>query len=61
MRCGTRVRVSHGGRAVDAVVGDRGPYIGGRTFDLGPGVWRGLGYTSEAAFGVRTVTVAVAR
>lgn len=55
--CGTPLTVSANGRSVRTKVGDRGPYSGGREFDLGPGVWRALGFSSEYAFGVRTVMV----
>lgn len=55
--CGTRLTVTSNGRSVTTVVGDRGPYSGGREFDLGPGVWSALGYGSASAFGVRTVLV----
>lgn len=41
---GTRVLISYHGRQVTAVVRDRGPFVGGRTFDLGPGVARALGF-----------------
>lgn len=37
MPFGTRVTVYFGGRQACAVVNDRGPYIAGREFDLGPG------------------------
>lgn len=56
---GTKVLVRYGGRTVLTEVGDRGPYISGREFDLAPGVWRGLGYSSPLALGVRTVDVVV--
>lgn len=36
--CGTRVTIRYRGRQVRVPVVDRGPYIGGREFDLGPGV-----------------------
>jgi hypothetical protein len=32
--CGTKVRFRYGGRSVTATVDDRGPYVGGRTWDL---------------------------
>lgn len=41
---GTRVLISYHGREVTAVVRDRGPFVGGRTFDLGPGIARALGF-----------------
>jgi rare lipoprotein A (peptidoglycan hydrolase) len=34
---GTRIQFSYRGRSCIAVVMDRGPYVGGREFDLGPG------------------------
>jgi uncharacterized protein YraI len=41
--CGTRVLLRYHGRTVVATVRDRGPYIAGRIFDLGPAVCRYLG------------------
>ena len=41
--CGTRVRIRSGGRLVEAQVLDRGPYVDGLTFDLGPAVCQALG------------------
>ncbi|HEY3728767.1 MAG TPA: septal ring lytic transglycosylase RlpA family protein [Solirubrobacteraceae bacterium] len=32
--CGTKVRLRYGGRSVTAVVDDRGPFVGGRDWDL---------------------------
>lgn len=55
--CGTRLTFRSNGRTVSTVVGDRGPFVGPREFDLGPGVWAALGYSSASAFGVRTVEV----
>jgi rare lipoprotein A (peptidoglycan hydrolase) len=40
---GTLVEVSVNGTSVVAPVRDRGPYVRGREFDLGPGVRRALG------------------
>jgi rare lipoprotein A (peptidoglycan hydrolase) len=40
---GTLVEFEYGGRRAVAVVADRGPYVAGREFDLGPGVARTLG------------------
>ncbi len=51
---GTKVQVSYGGRTVSAVVQDRGPYIRGREFDLGPGVAKALDFS-----GVGNVSVKV--
>jgi rare lipoprotein A (peptidoglycan hydrolase) len=41
---GTRIEFEYGGRACVAVVQDRGPFIAGRTFDLGPGTAQALGF-----------------
>jgi rare lipoprotein A (peptidoglycan hydrolase) len=41
---GTRIQFSYNGRTCVAVVGDRGPYVGGREFDLGPGTAKALGF-----------------
>ncbi len=42
---GTRVQFKYRGKSVTAVVQDRGPYVGGRTFDLGPGTAKALGFS----------------
>jgi hypothetical protein len=42
--CGTKVRISYRGRTVTATVRDRGPYAGGREFDLAGAVARRLGF-----------------
>lgn len=42
--CGTQVTFSYGGRTVAAVVDDRGPYVGGRTFDLNQNTAAALGF-----------------
>ncbi len=41
---GTRIQFEYNGRSVIAVVNDRGPFVGGRTFDLGPGTATALGF-----------------
>ena len=41
---GTRIQFEYNGRTCTAVVNDRGPYAGGRTFDLGPGTAQALGF-----------------
>lgn len=41
---GTRIQFEYKGRTAVAVVNDRGPYVGGRTFDLGPGTAQALGF-----------------
>jgi rare lipoprotein A len=43
LRMGTRVRFTYHGRSVVAPVGDRGPYIRGRSYDLSEAVARALG------------------
>jgi rare lipoprotein A (peptidoglycan hydrolase) len=45
MAFGTRIQFEYKGRTCTAVVQDRGPYIGGRVFDLGPGVAKALGFS----------------
>ena len=40
---GTVVEFAYGGKSAIAVVADRGPYVAGREFDLGPGVAHVLG------------------
>lgn len=47
---GTRIEFEYRGRTVIAVVNDRGPFIAGRTFDLGAGTANALGFA-----GVQTV------
>lgn len=54
--CGTKLAIRYRGRSVQAVVRDRGPYVGGREFDLAGAVARKLGFD-----GVGTVWVAVQR
>lgn len=51
--CGTKVTIRYRGRQVRVPVVDRGPYSGGREFDLGPGVRSALRFD-----GVGTVQVA---
>jgi rare lipoprotein A (peptidoglycan hydrolase) len=42
--CGTRVTFRIGGRSVNAVVDDRGPYVGGREWDLNQNIAAALGF-----------------
>lgn len=42
---GTRVTFKYKGKSVTAVVQDRGPYVSGRAFDLGPGTAKALGFS----------------
>lgn len=53
---GTKVEIEYKGRRVIAVVKDRGPYVRGRTFDLGPGTAKALGFS-----GVGTVRWRIVR
>ena len=46
--CGTRVTFSYGGRTVVATVDDRGPYVGGRTWDLNQNTAAALGFSGVA-------------
>jgi peptidoglycan lytic transglycosylase len=54
--CGTKVTIRYRGRTAQAVVRDRGPYVGGREFDLAGAVARKLGFN-----GVGTIYVATSR
>jgi len=54
--CGTKLAIRYRGRTVQAVVRDRGPFVGGREFDLAGAVARKLGFD-----GVGTVWIAVQR
>ena len=51
MAFGTRIEFQYKGRTCVAVVQDRGPYVSGRLFDLGPGTAKALGFS-----GVGTVS-----
>lgn len=42
---GTKVEINYNGKTVLAIVKDRGPFIPGREFDLGPGVAKALGFS----------------
>ena len=50
---GTRVLIKYRGRSVTAVVQDRGPFIAGRTFDLGPGTAKALGFSGVGMISYR--------
>jgi hypothetical protein len=43
--CGTKVQMRYGGRTVSAVVDDRGPYVGGRDWDLNQDTAAALGFS----------------
>lgn len=47
--CGTKVTFRNGGRAVNAVVDDRGPYVGGREWDLNQNTAAALGFGGVGA------------
>jgi rare lipoprotein A len=53
--CGTKVELKYGGRTVMATVDDRGPYVYGRTWDLGQSTRAALGFDG----GVGTVWASV--
>jgi hypothetical protein len=42
--CGTKVTFRHGGREVTATVDDRGPFVGGRSWDLNQNTAGALGF-----------------
>ena len=42
--CGTKVRFRHAGHTVTATVDDRGPYVGGRAWDLNQNTAAALGF-----------------
>ena len=43
--CGTKVTFAYGGRTVQAVVDDRGPFVGGRDWDLNQNTAGALGFS----------------
>ncbi len=47
--CGTKVTFQYGGRTVTAVVDDRGPYVGGREWDLNQNTAHALGFGGVGA------------
>jgi rare lipoprotein A len=47
--CGTKVTFHYGGHAVTAVVDDRGPFVGGREWDLNQNTAGALGFGGVAA------------
>jgi rare lipoprotein A (peptidoglycan hydrolase) len=50
--CGTKVTIRHGGHVVRVPVIDRGPYVGGREFDLTAATARRLGFRGHGAIQV---------
>lgn len=55
MKFGTKLQFSYKGRTCTAVVKDRGPYVSGRTFDLGPGTAKALGFGGVGTVSYRIV------
>lgn len=55
MKFGTKVQISYNGKTVVAVVKDRGPYVDGRTFDLGPGTAKAVGFSGVGTIRWRVV------
>ncbi|MDY0228138.1 MAG: septal ring lytic transglycosylase RlpA family protein, partial [Desulfomicrobium apsheronum] len=55
MAFGTRIEFRYKGRTCIAVVNDRGPFIAGRTFDLGPGTAKALGFSGVGTVEWRVV------
>ncbi|MCX8007348.1 MAG: septal ring lytic transglycosylase RlpA family protein [Coriobacteriia bacterium] len=52
---GTKVEIEYKGRRVLAVVMDRGPFVRGRTFDLGPGTAQALRFSGVGTIRWRIV------
>lgn len=52
---GTLIEFKYRGRRAVAKVADRGPYTAGRTFDLGPGVVRVLGFSGVDEISYRII------
>jgi rare lipoprotein A (peptidoglycan hydrolase) len=50
--CGTKVTIRHRGRLVRVKVIDRGPYVGGREYDLTAATARKLGFSGAGAIQV---------
>lgn len=53
---GTRIEFQYRGRTCVAVVKDRGPYVAGRVFDLGPGTAKALGFSGVGTVDYRIVS-----
>jgi hypothetical protein len=47
--CGTRVSLRHGGRTIRVRVIDRGPYVGGREYDLTAATARRIGFSGHGS------------
>ncbi len=50
--CGSKITLRHGGRVLRVPVIDRGPYVGGREFDLTAATARRLGFHGHGAIQV---------
>jgi rare lipoprotein A (peptidoglycan hydrolase) len=50
--CGTKVTLRHGGHVVRVPVIDRGPYVGGREYDLTAATARRLGFYGHGSIQV---------
>lgn len=57
LSCGRQLTVCYRRRCVHTVVGDRGPFVGGREFDLSAGLTFRLCSCSPMEWGVRHVRV----
>lgn len=53
---GTQIEFSYNGRTCIAVVMDRGPFSGGRVFDLGPGTASALGFSGVGTVQYRIIS-----
>lgn len=55
MKFGTKILFKYKGRTVIATVKDRGPFIAGRTFDLGPGTAKALHFQGVGTVSYRII------
>lgn len=55
MPFGTKVQFSYNGKTFVGVCEDRGPFVGGRDFDLGPKIARELGFAGVGSLKWRTL------
>jgi rare lipoprotein A (peptidoglycan hydrolase) len=53
---GTRIEFSYKGRKCVAVVRDRGPFVAGRVFDLGPGTAKALRFSGVGTVNYRILS-----
>lgn len=54
LACGTKLTICYGRRCAPSFVGDRGPFVAGREFDLGPGLAQALGFAGVGTIRWRT-------